>query len=407
MLATIIEKAETEAPYFTFCPCLDLSQHIQIRSFENGRESEIKSIEKTLPSILDEVWPKSIPPWKIVVLPFSEERCFIAFSFSHGLGDGMCGIAFHRTFLDALQERPVNNGLICTPERKELSPAFDNPDTLPISWSFLFSPLLGAYLPKFLAFPLGFRATTSIITPGTWIGTPMFLSEEHRTEVKVLSIDASTVEAALKACRNNGAKLTGLMHQLIITALSECLPEPHKFDNLAAGTAINMRGAVGMTNDKMGLFVSGVYSRHALDRSNSDVGSGFCWTQARAITEKLAVSSKELNDQPVGLLRYLSDMRSWTSSKIGQARDCSYEISNLLVFKPLGSVENCTVTEMVFCQPTAVTGQPVTFNVVSTAGGPMNIAVNWQSGALGLGSHEDEADFVRKVCQNIERGFIL
>jgi len=407
LLATIIEKAETDAPYFAFCPRLDLSQHIQIRYSENSLEDEIKSIKRVLPSILDEPWPSLIPPWKIVVLPFSEKRCFIAFSFSHGLGDGMCGIAFHRTFLDALQEQPVEKGFICIPERKEMSPAFDTPKNLPISWSFLLSPLLGAYLPQFLASLLGFRASTSIITSGTWTGALMFPSEEYRTGVEVLSIDAPTVEAALKVCRKNGAKLTGFIHQLVITALSDSLSHLHKFDSVVAGTAINLRSSVGITNDEMGLFVSGVYDTHALETAHLDKASEISWTKARAITDKLAEGSKALNDQPVGLLRYLSDMRSWTSSKIGQARDCSYEISNLLAFKPLSSIENCTVTEMIFCQPAAITGQPLTFNVVSTTGGPMNIAVSWQAGALDLGSHDDEVDFVRKVCQNIERGFVL
>lgn len=407
LLATIIEKAETNAPYFAFCPRLDLSHHIEIVDSENSPDGEIKSIERVLPSILDKPWPSLIPPWNIVVLPFSKKRCFVAFSFSHGLGDGMCGIAFHRTFLDALQEQPVEKGFICIPERKQMNPAFDTPIKLPISWSFLLSPLLGAYLPRFLASLLGFSATRSIVTSGTWTGALIFASEEYRTGVEVISIGGPAVEAALKACRTNGAKLTGFIHQLVITSLSDSLSHSQKFDSVVAGTAINLRGSVGITNDEMGLFVSGLYDAHALETVNLDKASEFSWTKARAITDKLAEGSKTLNDQPIGLLRYLSDMRSWTLSKIGQARDCSYEISNLLAFKPSSFIENCAVTEMVFCQPAAITGQPLTFNVVSTTGGPMNIAVSWQLGALNLGSHDDEVDFVRKVCENVARGFIL
>jgi hypothetical protein len=42
---------------------------------------------------------------------------------------------------------------------------------------------------------------------------------------------------------------------------------------------------------------------------------------------------------------------------------------------------------------------------VSAKNGPLNIAVNWQAGALDLGSDEDEVEFVKTLCQRIRDGF--
>lgn len=405
-LSIIVANSDTNSPYYTFCPRLDLSQHIKI--FESGKGSELKNIERVLPEILDEKWQPSIPAWKIVVLPFSDKRCFIGFSFSHSLGDGISGLAFNGTFLNALQESRLEEDLICTPNMKKLSPAFDTAENLPISWSFLISPLLGEYLPRPIASLFGFAASASSVTPGTWTGSPIFNTPEtsmHRTGIEILSIDAATVKKAIKSCRTHGAKLTGLIHQFILTALSESLPQPNTIDNFAAATAIDMRSTVGISKDEMGLFVSGDFTLHPIQKANSETDGEFSWALAKSITNKLAAGANTLQDQPIGLLRYLADMRSWTSSKLGHRRDSSYAISNLVSFQPSGPMERCSVTEMVFSQPTDVTSAPLTFNIVSTANGPMNITIDWQFGALDVGSHADEAEFVRKLCLKISSSF--
>jgi hypothetical protein len=391
-LSITIADALTESPYYNFCSHIDLRQHVQF--FKRGEESEVKAIEQVLPGILDTPWSSLIPPWKIVVLPLSEKRCFIGFSYSHALGDGMSGIAFHKAFLNALQEHRLDEDFICTPIKKGLSPAFDTAENFPISWTFLLSPLLGAYLPERIGSLLGFHASVSPITPGTWTGSPIFYTPEtYQTRVEILSIEATNVEDALKVCRLHGAKLTGFIHQLIIMALSESLNDLNMIDNFIAGTAINMRNSLGISNDEMGNFASGDIQSHMVQKSSLGTRSEFSWATAKMVTEKLAVASKQLHDQPIGLLRYLFNIRSWKLSKIGHRPDLSYSVSNIMSFQPAGPVEQCSVAEMVFCRCAEVTAPPLSFNVVSAKNGPMNISVSWQVGALNLGSDEDEVEF--------------
>lgn len=356
--------------------------------------------------MMSATFPSAIPAWRLVVLPFSQQRCFIAFTYSHALGDGLSGIAFHTTLLTAFQEHCLTQDLTCTPTLKQLHPPFDTSQNLPISWGFLLSPLLGAYLPTSLASLLGLQAAANSITPGTWVATPTFYDpERYRTGVELLSVDATTLGQALNICRIHGAKLTSVLHQLIIGALSGTLPGPNNVTDFAARTAINMRAPVGRPGDEMGNYSSGHFQVYPFKLSAKPSNHGIDWTLAKSDTAKLAVAANKLQDQPVGLLRYLRDIRSWTISQIGQRRDCSYELSNLTGFRPSGPLQRCSITEMIFCQPADVNGAPLTFNVVSVVGGPLSIAVSWQIGALDLASNRDEKDFVSDVCQRIRRGF--
>jgi hypothetical protein len=408
-------------PYYMFCPQLDLNRHIEILEHITSMEqNEVKTIEQILPSILERPWRMGTPPWKIVVLPLSGSRCFICFTYSHGLSDGIPGIAFHRTFLNALTggnpSLSNHQDLIYKSTRKDLAPAFDTAKNLPISWSYLLSPLLGVYLPTFIASTLGVRGAANTITPDTWLGTPIFSKPgSNRTGVEILAIDRTTLDKALRLCRANDAKLTGLLHQFIVSALSESLPESSNIDSLASQTAINMRSAIGVKNDDMGIFVSGAFQTFPLQPKHSDsqklpgLSKVFDWANPKSMTQILATSLNKLQDQPIGLLRYLISIRSWLLSKLGHQRDCSYEISNLMAFRPINvkSTASCEVKEMYFCQPVHVVSAPLAFNTVSVAdGGALNICVDWQIGAI-LEEYQEagEKDFVSRVCRHVENEF--
>lgn len=413
-LSMTVADAEIELPSFHFCPRLDLKHHIQILNVHQSDVTENQTIENVLPQILDSKWPSGLPPWKVVVIPLSKTRCFISFSFSHSLADGTSGLAFHNTFVNALiQQKDLNSQnqakdtMIHTPKKLPLSPPFDTAQNLPISWSFLLAPLLITFLPS----SLGFKSHIDPITSKTWTGSSMFYSPEtFKTNARILSIDTVAVDRALKICRANGVKLTGLIHQFIVAALFESFPDRQQYDNLAAQTAIDMRQLADASKEEMGLYVSGekqiLYAPQKTDQE-----AGALWEAAKLTTEQLAAAVNRRQDHAVGLLRYLNNMHSWMKAKIGERRDTSYEVSNLLSFRPRppSSVsENgigCSVVGMVFAQPADATGAPLSFNIVSVANGPLVIAITWQAGALDVEPQISEADFVDKICENIKGSF--
>lgn len=406
-LSVIVANAESNSPYFQHYPRLDLNEHVQILDGREEGDDEGKAIERALPRILDTKLLPNIPAWKIFVLTLSQKRCFIAFFCSHTLGDGMSGLAFHQTLLSALEEPNLEMDLVGSPATNRIGSACDTPDKLPISWSFFLATLLGIFLPKRVVSMLGIKAPSTTITSGTWTASPMFYNaEKHTTGVQTILIDGAIVDEVLRVCRSHGAKLTGFLHQLIVHALSRALPATTNIDNFVAQTALSLRGALEVSNGEIGNFLSGdmeTFPRKITTGGERD--TAIDWGSAKSTTERLAALSKTVHDQPIALLRYLSDIRTWTLSKIGQRRECSYEVSNLTSFHPNSAAQKCTVVEMLFCQAANVTGPPLNFNVVSVANGPLTIAVSWQVGALGLAADGDEKSFVNGICHRIKLGF--
>lgn len=403
-LSVIVKKPKTEKPFYESCTITDLEKHIDILPAAK-ESSDLEAIEKVSPSILDTLPSKNIPPWKIVVLPLfladgaEARKCFVAFAFSHALGDGISGLAFHKSFLAGLQNPDaVDDGKVKT---SAMARPFDTAKNLPISWSYLLAPALGAYLPKFVGKALGFRAAVSEVTPTTWLGSESaFLNDNHRSGAKFFAIDNVTISKLIEACRNHDTKFTSLFHQIIVHALSVSVPQNSNVDNFASQTAINMRHHVDVSNDEMGIYVTGYFDVHTRTADTSKI-----WESARDMNAKLHACASTLQDQSIGLLRYLPSMRSWTTGHLGGKRDCSYEVSNLLAFDPgtgaRGEGNSWTLGNMAFTQPANVTSAPLHFNLVARKGQDLVGCAAWQIGALGVGNEEGEYEFVGKVCEEI------
>ena len=122
------------------------------------------------------------------------------------------------------------------------------------------------------------------------------------------------------------------------------------------------------------------------------------------MTKKLAECAVTLQDQAIGLLRYIPSIKKWTLGKIGSLRDSSYEVSNLLVFDGSGEGNQCRITNMVFAQPASPPSAPLVFNFVSVKGGSLMCAITWQEGALGIPLEKEKA-FVDEICSSMRTDF--
>ncbi|KAJ1332048.1 hypothetical protein MN608_05515 [Microdochium nivale] len=498
LLTVVVKDKHTDKAYYAPVPSLDLAKHITVLGNECNSsakgDTDTARIEKLLPSLADYAHPAERPPWNITILPLSEKgssntRLFIAFAFSHMLGDGMNGLTFHEDLLAGLRSAVGSRqecdapSLIAIAPTMVLDEPFDTPKRLPISWGFLLGPLFAALLPKWLAILLGVRASTSRLKQGTWIGPPMFhnkpeysgstrslttpsspSSSLHKrkdslastdkptdeTQLRLIEIPAEQVATALRASRQHGTKLTSVLHQIIVRALSAALPihtngtTARKANKDSSGaaiaitkfvsqTAINMRPTLNIPNTTMGLFVNGCFgyhdrtttrddgvrSRQQPDSSSSSPLSEAEWAAAAAMTAELSLCAARLADQPVGLLRYAPSVRGWMAKKMGQRRDCSYEVSNLLAFTPPPPPPAASNGEpgdrgarlgvdwVVFAQPRNPTSAPIVFDVVSIRGGNLVITTVWQAGALAdvTSGVADEARLVDEICQGIREDF--
>jgi hypothetical protein len=421
-LTVTVRDSHTEKAFYERTPTIDLSNHIQIVQDNSIGDKELvldemTKIEQHFLSILRVPWASSASsPWKVVILPLSpsessgRNRYLITFVFSHALGDGISGLAFHHTLLEAFRKSTdVGKSMILITQDRELSPPFDTPERLPISWSYLLAPLLGVLLPKWLGKLLGLKASVASNNAGTWTGSPILVNTKDpaATCFKLLEIDNADVTKALNLARKHGAKLTAVIHQLIIRALDNAVTDPN-VTNWLSHTAVNMRPAVGTSDNEMGLFVTGCFQSHPRVGGSSHL-SEQDWAAARSMTEKLAESATVTKNQPIGLLRYAPSIRKWILGKIGQERDGSYDVSNLGAFSDvqgdsMSEGVRCRLTKMIFSHSTDPMAEPLVISAVSVKGGSLVFSVSWTLGALGL-PKSFENEFVEGICASLRENF--
>lgn len=411
ILTAIIKNPESERAFYERVPFLNLAEHVLHCQKHDTELAEDDLIENVLPSMLDHKWRKDIPRWKLFIEPILDNQWLMSFAFCHSIGDGMSGIAFHRSFLNALEatESPVSTKTVVQSSTGLLAAAFDTKERLPVSWPYLLTPLLAVYVSNPVAISLGLRAAASTVDHGTWTGSNMFYTKDHfRTGVKIMSFEAALLRKILDIAKFHNTKLTAVIHGLIIKAMSRHVSsEAVTTTNLVSQTAVNMRGSVNASNDQMGLFVSGFYDIHPLDVEPSPLATNASfWSAASTMTRDLSLCVGSLQDHPIGLLQYLPNVRSWTLSKPGLSRDCSYEVSNLGAFIPISAInKKVSISKMFFAQPANVVSAPLVFNIVSVAGGDLVCAVTWQVGALDV-PESDENIFVDKICKSMRSDLV-
>jgi hypothetical protein len=412
-LCVVARDTQTDKAFLERVPTIDLGDHISIIGASGEKQDESAAIEGVLAQNVDRPFPPGIPSWRVVVLKLQPSRCFIAFAYSHSVMDGLSGAAFHRTFLKACLSNPDGAQsapqLVTTPKRPLPAP-LDTPGRLPISWSFLLRPRITLFIPKTIADWLGVQVHIAPVNDGTWTGAPVsFHPQNTHSKIKLQTVSTPVLEKAIRTSRLHDAKLTGTLHQLIARALSQAITDP-AVTNFVCQTTVNMRQSIGKGEDDMGEIVSGCYSSYPRPDCSSLPLSSLDWKAAANTTRSLAETASTLQDQPIGLLRYLPSMREWLVGKIGQRRDSSFEVSNLGSFDPStiapapGTTgKHVRIESMIFGTPGLVVSSPLAFNFSGIKGGDLNYTVAWRKGALGVAEEEEER-FVESICSSLTAG---
>ncbi|KAF3402922.1 hypothetical protein DPV78_004344 [Talaromyces pinophilus] len=429
-LSANIEGLHGESPVFTRPARLDLQNHIQIIDPESdtykSEGDELELFRKVVLEAHDQPWIDSerIPPWKIVVLPLpdhadsTQKRVYIIYAYSHTHGDAKSALAFHRTFLQGLQTQTADESdqsLIYEPPSSPLPLPLDEACKLKVSWSFLLAPVLAQYMPSIICRLLKIQAAANQLSNDrAYTGEiTRYDKDNFRTASQILIVKHDLLAKVLAVCRSQQSKLTGVLNRLIVHALSEILP-PETANEFLGQIVVDLRPNIpayadGMT---MGNFVSGAYETASRITPNSDSGKYDVtfWDAVRGTTTRLAAVAGTLDDQPIGLLKYLSNFRSWFLGQLGKKRDSSYEISNIGVFDPTVSNTNTAesttshpwaIERTFFSQPANVLGSPLNFQVVTMKGGDMVVTLNWQVGVTGV---PDEDGFAKAVLRYIDNG---
>ena len=328
-----------------------------------------------------------LPLWRVVVVCSNSEDLLhhfdVGFFFHHGLFDGGSGVAFHMTFLDALNNLPTakkHPSIIDVP-KLDMLPSIEEAHSLPVSIFYIISQILKSIWPA--------RPDNSC-----WTGQPIF-SEHNVTRLRTLFLPSDVVENLSNLCRQRNVTITSLLTVLIARALAQTFPKYTRFTNT---TAMSFRRFTGTDKRAMVNYVSSFYHRFSSTTSQDSIqcGGEFNWEAVKVCHQEIKNATAGPKDQIVGLLKFMNDYESWFLKKVGQNREHSFQVSNV------GVIDGCEMSEdkpwikrIIFSQSSSVTGAALVFNIASAKGGDMAIALTWQEGIV-------EVELAEKVLDTLE-----
>ncbi|KAF2764199.1 hypothetical protein EJ03DRAFT_35204 [Teratosphaeria nubilosa] len=410
-LSVILLAAEGERPQYARVASLDLNQHLHFLEPTGQDEEAIKEMHDLahhdrLPHM------SKAPPWRVYIAP-TGSGFWLVLSLSHSLGDGRSGYFFHSTFLKAMrsshnldQDASLN---LDFSSRKELAPPFELIRPTPISWSYLLPPFLSQYAPKFVSRMLG------IVTErpkDVWFGAderPELPRPGYvvRTYLRALMVSIHTTQQVLEACRRRQVRLTGLLGQVIARALSRALHARGKdYVKFKQVTAIDLRRCIPEATGTMGNYSSTASDTSIVSPIRSGTASDRLldqdWEAACQVTEHLAQASSTLNNQPLSLLKYLTDFPSWILQKASTPAEHGFELSNVGVLDAPDFDEGqqkWQIQDVVFSGSADCGGPALSICVAGTKGGRLSLMASWWPGMLGV---EDEDAFAEDVLERIK-----
>jgi hypothetical protein len=402
----IVNEDKSE-PAFIRLDSIDLLKCVEYKDISALIPSEYeRDLEKILEHQHSQLWPDihCRPGWRVVIVqsPVSAraEPVFeVIFAFHHALADGISGILFHRSMLEALnnpiETAKVTNHILHIPASISLSPPIEKSIKFKISWSFFLSELWREVKPRWL-FP-----ESSV----PWTAAPCSAAHirDYKSRVKILSIPSNLVPKILSVCREQNVTLTGFLHGLIVVSLATRVPTATSF---TSETPFSLRHLTGKPQgDEMGVYVSALFARYSSDlilgirgvQSDPVKEMEHIWALAREFQEaKLAELSRLPNDNFIGLLPYVKNLHRMFSSRIGKARGVTYTMSNIGTLRAEGEGNSWKIERVVFSQSGMGTGPAMAFNVASVTGGPLVVSVTWLEGV--------DENLIDALVKDVENG---
>jgi len=408
-LCCYVEAEATSDPKFRRLERFNLKDVVQIQDL-----GEQESLEQKLQDIHDQRWPSENKPlWKLVIMRELQRasigsRLHIALVYSHAIGDGLSGLAFHRTLLQELIKAPQLNQ-----QAKDHLKAIDIPvDTkmiepvekltpLPLSKLFLIKQVANEYLPRWL---IGGP-------PPIWAGLPIqnLVECPYRSRIRIVYIESAELNWLLEESRKHGVTLTSLLTAAIVFALALAVVDASSF---IGDTPYTLRRVTGTSMEEMVNETSTLQTTYAtklLDRIRNAPNStehveGF-WDTAQffhaQMQDEIARCPK---DNLVGLLPYLLNHVQYYQKKFGRARETSWELSNVGVFKTTALPKGWKLERMIFSQGAQPVGAAFSINSVSVSGGPLNITITWQDSVVEERVIDALAQAFTELPQFLQRG---
>ncbi|KAF2648155.1 hypothetical protein K491DRAFT_722809 [Lophiostoma macrostomum CBS 122681] len=446
ILSAIPLDEHTDSPYFARLPSIDLRTCVEFltRKSPIPRDGQPDEELETIIAIHHNKNFKdgrgTKPFWRLIVLhaPSAATTEFTAsWVYHHALADGASGLVFQHHFLAALQSLSrsdllkINSEPIVKSSTSPLLPSLESLHPLPISIWFLLKTLWRQWFP---ASRVGLW-TGNCITPPSADSTPT------TTRTKTLVLDKVTTKRLVQLSRREGTTLTGTLQSIIAASIFINLRDSgkdHQHTRLHSSGAISLRRFLTLPshdsdgnslaeldiNEQIGTWAGPYDFDHYLASSKNRglskatrVADLFSWTEARAIKAAISTEvSKNLSNNPIGLMRYISSIPTFFTSQIGKERSDSFELSNVGVSKGLPpdpvfvsgkEVERdrseseeggkWQVGRCVFSQCASVAGAAVQVSAVTGGDGNAVLVFSWSEDVV-------DGKLVEGVVRDVEEG---
>ena len=401
-----VDEAKPTA-YYARLPKIDLRQAVKFIDREQPVEKS-SHLDKELKEVLNSQHNVNykqrhceLPAWRLLILrdPKSTSDFVACFIYSHSLGDGQSGLAFHRSFhasLMASGTESTNGGEfdpIVTPPNTSMIPSLEELHNLPLSILYLLSALWNQWFPKDVH--------------SLWQGKPISFAEATRKRSFTwVTIPPQRVTSLLTLSRRHSVTLTATLEVVLVAAVFANLNTDYQ--ELHVAGAVSLRRFVPALNeDSFGNYVSRYIHHHRRSESIGTSSSAAeamqaIWKDAQDVKSSIdGELSKNGRNSIVGLLRWAGPLETFFKQKDNKSREGSFEISNVGVFKYAHkpAEDDWRIGEMIFGQSADICGLPFSASMVTGGNGVMNIGFSWLDAMI-------ETSWMEKVVKDFETGTI-
>jgi hypothetical protein len=392
-LSAVLVNEDKSFPdvYFARLPEFDLGTCVEFRTRGNAipREDEADTeLDKLLSQQHSRNFKSSVPGpyWRLIVTSFPSDRQVFTASwiFHHALADGASAIVFHETLLEGLNNvmrAPVKDvaTLVSAPSITLALPLEDL-HLMTVSWPFFVSTVASSLTPRY------FKRTP-------WTGAPIGRMPPQSIANSSVVLSAETTQAFAGLCRKQGTSVTATLSTLLASVIVEILGP--LCDEVKIGMPISLRPFLNVGRKQM---LNAITNHTSIFRRSDfldEFEDGTDWKIARRVKSELAVEvGKEGADNPIALLKYVSNMHDYFNEKLGRERETTAEVSNLGIYRPQTDLEKNIVSpmrslqsedissswaigRMVFSQSPNHTGPAICLSAVTGGDGCLVMSFTW------------------------------
>ncbi|XXG98866.1 hypothetical protein Hte_005196 [Hypoxylon texense] len=349
----------TKDPAFVCLDHLDFRNHVDWNTFDNFDDLE-SHYSATAQFQLDARYTHlaTQPGWRVIVLQkVGADYLEVLYVWNHPHHDGMSGKIFHEQLLQSLNrsvDEKNGNDLVDKKNQQDLDTWVlhlpDSSDTLPpppevlspwpMSTAFLLKALWKELKPLSI-FPAG-------DTYATWAPIQ---AAPYMTQRRTFVVDSDTVTKLVDVCRQNHTTLTGLFHALVLISLVSTVEEAKGFASrtpydlrhfLPSNTPAypwlrpkeSMCNYVSVIDHEFDVeLVANIRSKISPEATSPSLSTDIMdivWpVSARVRREIKARLDSGINNDMIGIMKFVRDWRPQQQSEARKPRYLSWLVTNL------------------------------------------------------------------------------